>query len=134
LYLLCCWGLVGLVWSLSSSLLSFGVVASNSDRFSWFAEFLDAFGNERVCFVRHPAAMSFTPATKQSCAMRPLALADNHSAPAALTWVGQLRGEPVQRINRDVRATWRIGRRGKRVKLYCHRCKSLRMRPLVHLN
>ena len=68
-------------------------VALNSDRCRWFAEFLDNLGDESVCFVCHPAAMSLTPATKQGCAMRALALADNRVVRTALTTVGQLHRE-----------------------------------------
>jgi hypothetical protein len=55
-------------------------LASNSDRYDWLAEFLHDFGKKSVRFVCHPAAVSFTQATKQGCAIRPLALAEGDIA------------------------------------------------------
>jgi hypothetical protein len=81
------------------TLLSCASLASNFDWSRRLAEFVDNFADEGMRFVCHPAAMSFTPATEEGSAMRPLALADDGVVRAAAsTTVGQLHRKTAQEV------------------------------------
>jgi hypothetical protein len=101
---------------MSSLLLSFALLASNFNRGRWLAEFPDKFADESMCFVWHPAAVIFASSTKQGCAERSFAFTDNRVTRTALTAVGQLHPETVQKVS------WRCvgGRRGEEIELYGH--------------